>query len=381
MAHLPPRWVRRSLLAPTVFVAAVAATLLAPLVHLLAALVDVVVDRKRWRCSRMVGMGLALCAGEAFGLFALFTVWVGSGFGRFMHRPIWVRANNLLTGQYMALVTNAIQFFGGFRFEVTFDSEPRGPQLIFARHVGPADVFRLMKVVFRDLGQRCHAVGAAKLQWDPFLDVAGERLGFHYVCAPGADPAAELEGIRRLTAGMGAGETLILCPEGGNFTPRRRANGIDHELERGRTDRARLAAGLRHTLLPRAGGVMAAIDGAPHATVVFLGHAGLDDITSLRSLWRSIPLDRTIRAHGWTADVGDLPTDRDPRSAWLHDQWQRIDDWIDAELAGARLGDDQLDDARATTQWTPIVGQPAIPRRWRRTNDPALVAPAERTTP
>jgi 1-acyl-sn-glycerol-3-phosphate acyltransferase len=333
MAQLPPRAVRRLVIAPVVFVGALVATLLAPLVHLGAAVVDTAFDRRRWRCTRLVGIGLALCAGEAFGLFALFTVWVGSGFGRYMRRPFWVRANNVLAGQYMAMVTNAIQFFVGFRFVATFDREPVGPQLVFARHVGPGDVFRLMKIVFRDLGHRCHAVGAAKLQWDPFLDIAGERLGFHYLCAPGADPAQELDAIRRLTAGMGADETLILCPEGGNFTPRRRAVGIDRERTRGREDRAELAASLKHTLLPRSGGVMAAIDGAPHANVVFLGHAGLDDITSLGSLWRAMPLRRTVIARGWTVPVDDLPDDRTGRSRWLHDQWRRVDDWIDEELA------------------------------------------------
>lgn len=335
MAHLPPRPVRRFLIAPVVFVGAVIASILAPVVHVLAAILDVFVDRKRWRCTRMVGMGLALCVGEAFGLFALFTVWVGSGFGRFMHRPFWVRANNLLAGQYMALVTNAIQFFVGFRFEADLDQTSPGPQLLFVRHVGPGDVFRLMKIVFRDLGHRCHAVGASKLQWDPFLDIVGERLGFHYLCAPGGDPVAELEGIRRLTAGMGERETLILCPEGGNFTPRRRAAGIEHERLQGRGDRAELASSYRHTLLPRAGGVMAAIDGAPDATVVFFAHAGLDDITSFRALWRSMPLRRTVTGRGWTVSVDDLPTDRNGRSRWLDDQWRRVDDWIDDELAAA----------------------------------------------
>lgn len=321
-------------MAPVVFVGALTLTILAPLIHAVAAIADVLFDRRRWRCSRSVGMGLAMCAGEAFGLFALFTVRVGSGFGRFMDRPVWVRANTVLAGQYMAMVTNAIQFFAGFRFVVTFDRQPDGPQLLFMRHVGPCDVFGMMKVVFRDLGRRCHAVGAAKLQWDPFLDIAGERLGFHYLGTHGS-VHDELAGIRALTAAMGDDETLILCPEGGNYTPARRERAIEHERARGREARAVQAATLRHTLLPRAGGVMAAIDGAPRASVVFLGHAGLDDITGFGSLWREMPLRRTVTAHGWTVSVDDLPVDEDLRSRWLLDEWQRVDDWIDAALADA----------------------------------------------
>ncbi len=332
MEWLPPRWVRRCVIAPLVFVGALVLTILSPAIHLVAAILDLIFDRKRWRITRFVGIGLAFCVGEVFGLFALFTVWVGSGFGRFMDRPFWVRANNVLAGQYLELVTNAIQFFVGFRFTVEFDEDPTGAQLLFARHAGPGDVLRLMKIVFRDMGRRCHAVGAAKLQWDPFLDVVGERLGFHYLRPSPADTVRELDKIRTLTSAMGDDETLILCPEGGNYTPKRRASRIELERARGREDRAVLAESLNHTLLPKTGGVMAAIEGAPHATVVFLGHAGLDDIHGLRSMWRHMPLRKPVVAQGWTVSLTALPDHRAGRSAWLLDRWREVDDWIHQTL-------------------------------------------------
>lgn len=333
MDYLPPRWIRRLIIAPVVFVGALILTVASPAIHLVAAVIDLLFDRKRWRVSRAVGMGLAFCVAEVFGLFALFTVWVGSGFGFFMHRPFWVKANNLLTGQYMELVTNAIAFFAGFEFRLTFDADPVGAQLLFTRHVGPGDVFRLMKIVFRDMGRRCHAVGAAKLQWDPFLDISGERLGFHYLLQSPNDTTTDIDRIRRLAAGMGDDETLILCPEGGNYTPKRRERRIELERALGREHRAEMAESLKHTLLPKTGGVMAAIEGAPDATVVFLGHAGLDDVHGFRSLWRLMPLNRTVIAHGWTVSLTDLPADRVGRSQWLLEQWRQVDDWIDVTLS------------------------------------------------
>lgn len=332
MEQVPPRLIRRLVITPLVFVVALILALASPLIHLVAAILDLIFDRGRMRLSRLVGIGLAFCVAEVFGLFALFTVWVGSGFGLFMDRPFWVKANNLLAGQYMELVTRAINFFIGFELSLTFDTLPRGAQLLFARHVGPGDALRLMKIVFRDMDRRCHAVGAAKLQWDPFLDIAGERLGFHYLNQNPAETAVELDHIRRLTAGMGDGETLILCPEGGNFTPKRRERRIALERSRGREHRAELAESLKHTLLPKTGGVMAAIEGAPQATVVFLGHAGLDDIHSFGALWRLMPLNRTVVAHGWTVSLADLPPDRAGRAQWLLDHWRQVDDWINETL-------------------------------------------------
>jgi len=332
MDLLPPRWLRRLVIAPIVFVGAAVFTVISPAVHLVAAIVDLIVDRKRMRISRLAGIGLAFCVGEVFGLFALFTVWVASGFGLFMKRPIWVKANNILTGQYLELVTNAIVFFVGFEFKATFDHKPDKAQVLLARHAGPGDALRLMKIVSRDLGRRCHAVGAAKLQWDPFLDIAGERLDFHYLLQTPKDTTAELDKIRTLTAGMGADETLVLCPEGGNFTPKRKENRIALERERGRQDRVELAESLKHTLLPKTGGVIAAIEGAPDATVTFLGHAGLDDIHSFRALWQLMPLRRTVVARAWDVSMSDFPEDWAGRSEWLMEQWKRVDDWIDETL-------------------------------------------------
>ena len=320
-------------MAPLVFLAAVVIAILSPFVHLVAAIVDLVVDRRRWRITRLVGMGLAFSVGEVFGLFALFTVWIGSGFGLFMHRPLWVKANNTLASQYLAMVTNAMSFFIGYKFTLTWDQEVEGAQLVFARHAGPGDALQIMKVVFRDMGRRCHAIGAAKLQWDPFLDIAGERLGFHFLLQNPEDTKAELDKIRRLTASLGDVDTLIIYPEGANFTPGRRQQRIDRESSAQREDRAELARSLKHTLLPKTGGALAALDGASGVTVTFLGHAGLDDIYGLDTLWDLMPLHRQVIAEGWTVSPDDIPDDWDGRSEWLFAEWRRMDEWIGETLS------------------------------------------------
>jgi len=337
--RLPPRWFRRLVLAPVVFGLAVVLVVASPVIHLVAAVADLIIDRRRWRISRLVGMGLAFCVGEAFGLFALFTVWVGSGFGLFMNRPFWAKANHILASQYLAMVTNAVVFFLGVDFRASFDESPKGPQLLFARHAGPGDAFRLMKIVTRDLNRRCHAVGAAKLQWDPFLDVAGERLRFHFLKQSPDDTQAELRNIAALAASLEANDTLVIYPEGGNYTPKRREARIKSERTRGRQDRAELAESLKHTLLPKTGGVLAAIEGAPKATITFLGHAGLDDIHGLRTMWETMPLRRTVVAKGWNVELLETVTERQARSQWLMEQWKRVDDWIDETLrSGATHG-------------------------------------------
>ena len=324
----PPAWLRRLLITPVVFVAALAVTILSPVIHLVAAVVDLVFDRRRWRVSRIVGICLAFCVAEVFGLFAMFTVWLGSGFGLFMNRPFWTRANNLLANQYMALVTNALAFFLGYKLTFTTDELPSGPHILLPCHAGPGDSFRLQRLVFRDLGRRCHSVGATKLQWDPFLDRAGSRLRFHFLHQSPADTVAELRRISDLAAELGAGETLLICPEGGDFTPKRRLARIEALKKAGRADRVRRAQKLRHTMLPRTGGALAAMSGAPEATVVLMAHAGLGDIHDFAGLWNAIPLRRHVRVHAWAVSSDDRPPDRAARAEWLLDHWEAVDEWI-----------------------------------------------------
>ena len=328
----PPRWVRRLFLAPFVFLCALALTVASPVLHLFAAVLDVIFDRGRWRLSRFVGIGLAFCAVEVFGLFTLFTVWVGSGFGLFMKRPFWVRANTLLTGQYLEMITRAIKFFLGFGFRYSYEPFPLGRQLLFPRHAGPGDAFLIARVVIRDAGRKVHMVGAAKLQWDPFLDIVGERLDFHYLNQNPDDTEAELKNIRDLAAGLEADETLVIFPEGANYTDSRKQQQIESLVARDNTKRVALARELKHTLLPRTGGVMAAIGGAPDAVVMLVAHAGLEGIHGFEDLWSRVPLGRDLVAHSWVVDRDVRPDDRSAMTEWLFEEWRQVDRWIDEHI-------------------------------------------------
>ena len=343
----PPRWVRRLFLAPLVFLVALGFSLASPFLHLIAAILDLIFDRRRWRLSRFVGVGLAFCVVEVFGLFALLTVWVGSGFGAAMDRPFWKKANLVLTGQYMELSTRAIRFFLGFRFSYTYEPVDPGPQLVFARHAGPGDAYLISRIFLRDIHRSLHAVGAAKLQWDPFLDVAGERLRFHFLNQNPTDTGAELDKIRQLAATMTDNDTLIIFPEGGNFTPARHRQQLDRFVARGRDEYAARAERLHHTLLPRTGGVQAALEGCPHATVIFAAHAGLDRLHGFGDLWDSVPLGRQVVAHGWPVATDDYPfDDRAAQAEWIFDQWERVDEWIADHVAatGTPLPTDDIID-------------------------------------
>jgi len=70
--------------------------------------------------------------------------------------------------------------------------------------------------------------------------------------------------------------------------------------------------------------------------VIFVAHAGLDNIITLGDVWGKFPINQVIRARWWR-----VPFDAVPRSAeheaqvqWLYDWWEQIDTWISANRPG-----------------------------------------------
>jgi hypothetical protein len=83
-------------------------------------------------------------------------------------------------------------------------------------------------------------------------------------------------------------------------------------------------------LAPRAGGALAAITACPDSNVIFVAHAGLDKLVSVSDIWRSLPIENTVRARWWRVPAAEVPrsAEYETQVRWLFDWWQRIDGWI-----------------------------------------------------
>jgi 1-acyl-sn-glycerol-3-phosphate acyltransferase len=325
---VPPRWFRVLLVTPVVFVLTGLITLLSPLLHVILGLIDLL-DRREWRFSRVGGMAIALCVTEFVGLLAAFVLWVGFGFGFWVRSPRSQRVHNYVFGLWLELVTRALRFYLGFNFELPMTERVDGPIITFARHAGPGDAFLLARTVIRDYRRQLRMLGTNKLLWDPFLSHMMLRLPHHFLDQRRNDAASELAAIKDMCLTMGDDSVVIIFPEGGNWTPRRWAGAIESLETSGRTDRADLAAEMPNVLPPRTAGALAALEAREDMTLVFVAHAGLDDLHSLRSIWQAVPLRRRVQATYWSVPQHAIPTDRQAFGDWLFAQWALIDQWID----------------------------------------------------
>jgi 1-acyl-sn-glycerol-3-phosphate acyltransferase len=370
---LPPRFVRRLLFPPLVFLLTLGAIVLAP-VLLLLAVVAVPSRTGRRRALRLIWFALAWLLMESAALIACLGLWIISGFGgRIRTEASMDRHYGLVRWFLATLMRLAVRVF---RLKVEIEEPPHTPEelaarltrpvVVLSRHAGPGDSFLLVHHLLSLYRRKPRIVMKAALQFDPSLDVVINRLPHAFVhprkrlavaatppapapvpsagttatatatlaAAEAAPPPGEpTEGpviaeIRRLASGLGPTGALVIFPEGGNFTPNRWRRGISQLEQSRRHEEARRARNMANLLPPRSGGAFAAIDSAPTADVIFVAHTGLDDLITVRDIWRALPMEQMIKAKWWRVPAPEVPRERDEVVKWLYEWWERIDAWI-----------------------------------------------------
>jgi 1-acyl-sn-glycerol-3-phosphate acyltransferase len=337
---LPPRLVRRLVLAPLAIVVAAAVAVLSPLLALLTLAFGLLGRARpgRMRGLRLLYFSLVWLAAETSALFGCLGLWVASGFGGRLHTEPYQSRHYAIMRWYLDLVFAGAARTFGLRVEVEepeADPEEQAarlarPVIVLSRHAGPGDSFLLVRQLLTVYGRRPRVVMKATMQLDPGVDVVANRVPNVFVQRHRVGEKLFTEQIQRLARGLDRAGALVIFPEGGNWTPGRWQRGIRRLERAGRRDLAARARQMPNLLPPRAGGALAAIEACPGADVIFVAHAGLDRLLTVGDVWRSLPIDQVVKAKWWRVPAGQVPrsADHDAQVLWLYDWWKRIDTWI-----------------------------------------------------
>jgi 1-acyl-sn-glycerol-3-phosphate acyltransferase len=339
---LPPRLIRRLVLAPLAIVIAVAMVVLFPLLAVLAVVFGLAgLSRPgRMRGLRLLCFALIWLVAETSALFMCLGLWIASGFGGRLSTQPYRTRHYAIMRWFLDLLYRAATRMFGVRVEV---DEPAltaqeqaarlaRPVIVLSRHAGPGDSFLLVHHLLSVYGRQPRVVMKATLQLDPGLDVMANRLPNVFIQHRRTGERHFIEQIQRLAGGLDQAGALVIFPEGGNWTPGRWRRGIRRLEQAGRTDLAARAMQMPNLLAPRAGGALSAIAACPDADVIFVAHAGLDLLVSVGDIWRNLPMDQTVRAKWWRVPAGQVPraADHEAQVRWLYDWWELIDTWISA---------------------------------------------------
>jgi 1-acyl-sn-glycerol-3-phosphate acyltransferase len=337
---LPPRLVRRFVLAPLAIVIAVAVVVLFPLLALLTMMFGLVgLPRPgRMRSLRLLCFALIWLVAETSALFMCLGLWLASGFGGRLRTEPFQTRHYAIMRWFLDLVYRAAHRMFGVRVEVDgpeLDAQEEAarlarPVIVLSRHAGPGDSFLLVHHLLSVYGRRPRVVMKATMQLDPGLDVVANRLPNVFIQQRRTGEKFFVEQIERLARGLDQTGALVIFPEGGNWTPGRWQRGIRRLEQLGRRDLAARAVQMPNVLPPRGGGALAAIAACPDADVIFVAHAGLDRLVSVGDIWRSLPMNQIVHAKWWRVPVDQVPrtADHEAQMLWLYDWWERIDTWI-----------------------------------------------------
>ena len=89
---------------------------------------------------------------------------------------------------------------------------------------------------------------------------------------------------------------------------------------------------MRRVSAPRPGGALAALEAAPDADVVIMGHVGFPE--GLGEVWRRLPEPQTIEIRLWHEPASSIPTGHEERIEWLFGRWKALDEWVDDRISG-----------------------------------------------
>jgi 1-acyl-sn-glycerol-3-phosphate acyltransferase len=347
---LPPRPLRRLVVAPALVVGAVTAAGAMPLWVPLAAVASRFAPG-RWRSLRLLWFAFVYLVYEVLAIGALFGLWIASGFGLTIQRPAMVDAHYAVMGWFLRRVVGAARRTFGLTV-VRDDDLPTaltaGRLLVFARHAGPGDSFLIVDALMANGQRRPRIVLKDSLQWDPAIDILLNRVPSRFVGGPGSSDES-VAAIAELAATMDEHDAFVLFPEGGNFTPRRRTRAIDRLRRIGRADLAARAHAMEHLMPPKPRGALTALAAAPDADVLFVGHVGLEHLSTPADIWRGLHMDQEVVVRLWRIPVAEVPVGDDDRERWLYERWAEMDRWIGERTRGDGAVSDRAVSDRAVS--------------------------------
>src|SRR5215469_15085015 len=186
---LPPRVIRRLVMAPLVVVMAAALAVLAPPLAVLNAAFSLIRHRlgregtsrqgrpKRMRALRLVSFALVWFLGETAALTVLACLWIASGFGGRMDTEPYQSRHYAVMRWLLDLIYRTARGTCGLRVEAAGPKAPGNrPLIVLSRHAGPGDSLLLVHHLLSACDRRPRVVMKAALQLDPSLDVVANRL-------------------------------------------------------------------------------------------------------------------------------------------------------------------------------------------------------------
>lgn len=254
------------------------------------------------------------------------------------HSPTLLKVTAAQQQQFAGVLLHALLWLFQVRVEVhgTGCVVP-GPMVLLVRHTSIADTLLPTVLLSRKHGIGLRFVLKQELLQDPCLDIAGNRLPNLFVSRRKERASQDLAAIAHLAADMGPMDGVLIYPEGTRYTVQKRNQAVA-DLQSQHPELARVAQNWQHVMPPKPGGVLAALQGAPTADVVWMAHTGLEGLADIAAIWRGDLVGKTVRVELWRTPRSEVPAEKQAQVAWLFGQWQVMENWVQTRQNARQKG-------------------------------------------
>ncbi|MCW2990788.1 MAG: hypothetical protein JWM73_1382 [Solirubrobacterales bacterium] len=281
--------------------------------------------RKPFMAVRLVAMAWWFLLNELHGIASLGLIWAVNG-GRDTPRRRRMVYDLRIRWARIHLAGIRTLFALKFAIEGLEDAGP-GPVVVLIRHASIIDNMLPDAIVGHAHGLGLRYVIKRELQMIPTIDIGGRWVPTNFVRRGSRDVAGEVAKLRTLADDLGAGEGILIYPEGTRHTDEKLARAQAIIAER-QPEIAPLANRLRNVLPPRLGGPIALLDAARDADVVLFAHVGLDGFEYVSDIWAGGLVGTPVRMRFWRFPAADVPRGEAELTEWLYERWQQLDDWV-----------------------------------------------------
>lgn len=320
-----PGVVRRRLVSvPRTFITLTIVIVLLPVLLLGSGLYDLVTRRFDFPTVRLGLFGAIYLLHEAVGIVGAVTLWLTGAFGaepdqeRLRRRQAWLIRSLLSWGRRIV----------GFNLDIPDPRTlPTGDTIVLSRHASMIDALLPGHVFAGMLDRPVHYVIKSELLKSPIFDIYGTSLENHFV-ARGDNTDREVHAIEQLAHNARPNSALVIFPEGTYANAHSRQRIAASLRRRGELAALALAEELTTLLPPKPAGSLALLRGRPDASVVIIGHVGLEGVAEFSGLRSHLPARKPIVVRWWSHSIAELPSDDEGRIDWLQEQWRKLDAWV-----------------------------------------------------
>jgi 1-acyl-sn-glycerol-3-phosphate acyltransferase len=320
------RLVRRAVSIPVVIIALFIALPLAPLLLLIATVIDFAKRRPLLPTLRAATFVYQMLVLEMCAIVSAFVLWIAFGFGLGFQSASSRRVHGKVQAWWIGQVAAAARRSAHLTFDGPDIELGSGPVVVLARHASYPDAILPALLFGAQRRMALRYVLAKELTWDPALGTYGRRLPNVFVDRRSGGEA-QLSAIRALGAGLEPNGAAIIFPEGQFRTPPRHNRAIER-LAESDPPFAERARQLNHLLPPRPAGALVLLNAAANADIVIIGHIGLEMFGTMTDVLRGLPMRQPVTVGAWRIPRSEIPNGADEQLEWLWQQWERLDRWI-----------------------------------------------------